>query len=139
MKRGKAGALFGDRYAVRRAASRATAAALGCPAQHARRGVIAAMRDQVATQPASLTAECVGTVHTARKGTCTASPGTRTPLQILTPRKLFILPTKVSVFPSTTLSLQEATPRYDDARGTIHLDVSEHVPCTAPCLCLHAL
>lgn len=45
-------------------------------------------------------------------------------LQILTPRKLFILASKVSVFPSKAISLQEVSPRYDDAKGTIHLDVS---------------
>jgi hypothetical protein len=45
-------------------------------------------------------------------------------LQILTPRKLFILASKVSVFPSNAISLQEVSPRYDDAKGTIHLDVS---------------
>lgn len=45
-------------------------------------------------------------------------------MQILTPRKLFILPSKVSVFPSNAVSLEEATPRFDDTRGTVHLDVS---------------
>lgn len=45
-------------------------------------------------------------------------------VQILTPRKLFVLASKVSVFPSNAISLQEASPRYDDAKGTIHLDVS---------------
>lgn len=45
--------------------------------------------------------------------------------QILTPRKLFIMPSKVSVFPSNAISLEEATPRFDDNKGTIHLDVSE--------------
>lgn len=46
-------------------------------------------------------------------------------VQILTPRKLFVLASKVSVFPSNAISLQEASPRYDDAKGTIHLDVSD--------------
>jgi hypothetical protein len=45
-------------------------------------------------------------------------------VQILTPRKLFILHGKVAVFPSNAISLEEATPRFDDAKGTIHLDVS---------------
>jgi hypothetical protein len=44
--------------------------------------------------------------------------------QILTPRKLYILHGKVAVFPSNAISLEEATPRFDDAKGTIHLDVS---------------
>lgn len=44
--------------------------------------------------------------------------------QILTPRKLFVLSSKVSVFPSNAISLQEVSPRFDDAKGTIHLDVS---------------
>jgi hypothetical protein len=45
-------------------------------------------------------------------------------VQILTPRKLYILHGKVAVFPSNAISLEEATPRFDDAKGTIHLDVS---------------
>eukprot|EP00775_Hariotina_reticulata_P001924 gene1924-2256_t len=42
---------------------------------------------------------------------------------ILTPRKLFVLPSKVSVFPSNAISLEEVSPRFDDVKGTIHLDV----------------
>jgi hypothetical protein len=48
--------------------------------------------------------------------------------QILTPRKLYILHGKVAVFPSNAISLEEATPRFDDAKGTIHLDVSVASP-----------
>jgi hypothetical protein len=44
--------------------------------------------------------------------------------QILTPRKLFVLPSKVSVFPSNAISLEEVSPRFDDVKGSIHLDVS---------------
>lgn len=29
------------------------------------------------------------------------------------------------MFPSNAISLQEVSPRYDDAKGTIHLDVSD--------------
>jgi hypothetical protein len=48
--------------------------------------------------------------------------------QILTPRKLYVLHGKVAVFPSNAISLEEATPRFDDAKGTIHLDVSAAAP-----------
>ncbi|GLI58541.1 hypothetical protein VaNZ11_000284, partial [Volvox africanus] len=42
---------------------------------------------------------------------------------ILVPRKLFILSTKTSVYPRSVLSLLDATPRYDEVRNTVHLDV----------------
>lgn len=46
------------------------------------------------------------------------------PCQILTPRKLFVLPSKVAVYPSNVVSLVDVSPRFDEVKGTIHLDVS---------------
>ncbi|KAG2439311.1 hypothetical protein HXX76_004670 [Chlamydomonas incerta] len=42
---------------------------------------------------------------------------------ILVPRKLYILSSKTSIYPRSVLSLLDANPRYDEARGTVHLDV----------------
>jgi hypothetical protein len=63
---------------------------------------------------------CVSALPAAPPSVCHVPPN-----QILTPRKLFVLASKVSVFPSNAISLQEVSPRYDDAKGTIHLDVSD--------------
>jgi hypothetical protein len=51
-------------------------------------------------------------------------PHTHTPTpQILTPRKLYLLASRVAVFPSAAISLVDVAPRYDDAKGAIYLEV----------------
>jgi hypothetical protein len=55
-------------------------------------------------------------------GNATLSPPA--PPQILTPRKLFVLPSKVAVYPSNVVSLVDVSPRFDEVKGAIYLDVS---------------
>lgn len=54
-------------------------------------------------------------------------------LQILTQRKLFILPSKVSVYPSNAISLNDVAPRFDEVRGTLHLEASLLGACDQRC------
>lgn len=45
--------------------------------------------------------------------------------QILLHRKLLLLPSKISMHASNAISLVEASPRFDERHGTIHLSVSD--------------
>ena len=56
--------------------------------------------------------------HVSVRGWCT--------LQVVVPQKLFIMHSRTSFFPSSTLSLIDVKPDYDEGQQTIHLQVCCH-------------